>query len=109
MQALDDINLRYGRSTVQLASAVLEGQNRVWSMRQERKTPGYTTRRYELALARMWSASWPEAVRNRGLYWNATAYCLLVQMKFENDIVFVKNLFPWKIILNHNENKEIKK
>ena len=53
MQALDDINLRYGRSTVQLASAVLEGQNRVWSMRQERKTPGYTTRRYELAVARM--------------------------------------------------------
>ena len=43
MQALDDINLRYGRSTVQLASAVLEGQNRVWSMRQERKTPDYTT------------------------------------------------------------------
>ena len=52
MQALDDINLRYGRSTVQLASAVLEGKNRVWSMRQERKTPGYTTRWDELAVAR---------------------------------------------------------
>ena len=52
MQTLDGINRRYGRGTVQLASAGLEGQNRTWSMRQERKTPGYTTRWDELAVAR---------------------------------------------------------
>lgn len=52
MLALDDINRRYGRGTLQLASAGLEGNRRVWSMRQERRTPGYTTRWEELALVR---------------------------------------------------------
>ena len=52
MQTLDGINRRYGRGTVQLASAGLEGQNRTWSMRQERRTPGYTTRWDELAVVR---------------------------------------------------------
>ena len=52
MQTLDGINHRYGRGTVQLASAGLEGNNRMWSMRQERKTPGYTTRWNELVVAR---------------------------------------------------------
>lgn len=52
MRALDAINLRYGRGTLQLASAGLEGNGRLWTMRQERKTPGYTTRWEELALVR---------------------------------------------------------
>ena len=52
MLALDDINRRYGRGTLQLASAGLEGDARLWSMRQERRTPGYTTRWNELALVR---------------------------------------------------------
>ena len=52
MRALDAINLRYGRGTLQLASAGLEGDGRIWSMRQERRTPGYTTHWEELALVR---------------------------------------------------------
>ncbi len=43
MQALDAVNKRYGRGAVLLASAGLAGEHRAWSMRQERKTPGYTT------------------------------------------------------------------
>ena len=42
MQALDALNTRYGRGTVLLASAGLAADKRLWSMRQERKTPGYT-------------------------------------------------------------------
>ena len=43
MAALDELNQRYGRGTVQIASAGLAGERRVWSMKQERRTPGYTT------------------------------------------------------------------
>ena len=52
MPAIDEINRRYGRGTVMLASAGLEGNHRAWSMRQERMSPGYTTRWDELAVAR---------------------------------------------------------
>ena len=43
MTALDELNQRYGRGTVQMASASLAGERRVWSMKQERRTSGYTT------------------------------------------------------------------
>jgi DNA polymerase V len=43
MSALDAINKRYGRGTMKMASAGLDGDRRVWSMRQERRTPAYTT------------------------------------------------------------------
>lgn len=43
MQALDAVNQRYGRGALLLASAGLTGDLRVWGMKQERKTPGYTT------------------------------------------------------------------
>lgn len=43
MSSLDDLNQRFGRGTVQLASAGLQGDRRVWSMKQERRTPAYTT------------------------------------------------------------------
>lgn len=43
MTALDGLNDRYGRGTVQMASAGLAGDRRLWSMKQERHTPGYTT------------------------------------------------------------------
>ncbi len=43
MQALDGLNDRYGRGTVHMASAGLAGDRRAWSMKQERRTPGYTT------------------------------------------------------------------
>jgi len=43
MTTLDDLNQRYGRGTVLMASAGLAGNRRAWSMKQERRTPGYTT------------------------------------------------------------------
>jgi DNA polymerase V len=43
MQALDSINQRFGRGTLHLASAGTAGKHRTWEMKQERKTPGYTT------------------------------------------------------------------
>ena len=52
MRTLDEINRRYGRGTLQVASAGLQGDGRLWTMRQERRTPGYTTRWEDLALVR---------------------------------------------------------
>ena len=43
MTALDELNQRYGRGTLLMASAGLAGDLRAWSMKQERRTPGYTT------------------------------------------------------------------
>lgn len=43
MTTLDGLNLRYGRGTVLMASAGLAGDQRAWAMKQERRTPGYTT------------------------------------------------------------------
>jgi DNA polymerase V len=44
MTALDVVNHRFGRGTLHMASAGMAGDKRVWSMKQERLTPGYTTR-----------------------------------------------------------------
>jgi len=52
MEALDDLNLRYGRGTVTMASAGVAGDRRAWSMKQERRTPAYTTDSRDLAVAR---------------------------------------------------------
>lgn len=43
MTALDGINQRWGRGTLHLASAGTAGKASKWEMKQERKTPGYTT------------------------------------------------------------------
>jgi DNA polymerase V len=43
MKTLDALNQRYGRGTVAMASAGTAGEHRQWTMRQERKTPNYTT------------------------------------------------------------------
>jgi len=43
MSSLDTLNHRFGRGTVKMASAGLQGERRVWSMKQERRTPAYTT------------------------------------------------------------------
>jgi DNA polymerase V len=43
MQALDSINQKHGRDTLHLASTGTAGKARTWEMKQERKTPGYTT------------------------------------------------------------------
>jgi len=52
MSVLDELNGRYGRGTVLLASAGLAGERRAWSMKQERRTPGYTTRWADMPVAR---------------------------------------------------------
>ena len=52
MSALDGINRRYGRGTMKMASAGLEGDRREWSMKQERRTPAYTTNVADLPIAR---------------------------------------------------------
>jgi DNA polymerase V len=52
MRALDGLNQRYGKGSVLMASAGLAGSKRVWSMKQERRTPGYTTSWDDVPLAR---------------------------------------------------------
>jgi DNA polymerase V len=52
MSALDGLNQRYGKGTVLMASAGAEGKRRVWSMKQERRTPGYTTKWADMPVAR---------------------------------------------------------
>ncbi len=52
MTAMDDINRRYGRGSLQLASAGVGAAPRSWSMKQERKTPRYTTEWDEMPIAR---------------------------------------------------------
>ena len=47
MGTLDALNTRYGRGSIQLASAGVGvgvgGSDRTWTMKQELKTPNYTT------------------------------------------------------------------
>jgi DNA polymerase V len=52
MSALDTINHRYGKGTMKIASAGLDGNRRVWAMKQERRTPGYTTCITDMPVAR---------------------------------------------------------
>jgi DNA polymerase V len=52
MVTLDGLNRRYGKGAVHMASAGLEGSKRVWSMRQDRRTPGYTTCWDDIPVAR---------------------------------------------------------
>jgi len=52
MGALDLINRRYGRGTVLVASTGLEGDRRRWAMKQERRTPQYTTRWEDMPVVR---------------------------------------------------------
>jgi DNA polymerase V len=43
MPALDNINQRWGRGTLHFASAGSKTKQRIWQMKQERRTPAYTT------------------------------------------------------------------
>jgi DNA polymerase V len=52
MTALDAINSRYGRGTMTMASAGVEGKQKNWVMRQERMTPRYTTCIEDMPIAR---------------------------------------------------------
>lgn len=49
MNALDEINEKYGKKTIQFAVC---GVNKAWSMRQENRTPAYTTNWDELLVVR---------------------------------------------------------
>jgi DNA polymerase V len=52
MGMLDALNTRYGRRSIQLASAGVGGSDRTWTMKQELKTPNYTTCWKDLPRAR---------------------------------------------------------
>lgn len=52
MTTLDELNLRFGKGTVLMASAGLAGERRAWVMKQERRTPAYTTCWDDLAVVR---------------------------------------------------------
>jgi DNA polymerase V len=43
MQTMDQLNQRYGRGTLKLASAGLGQTAQIWHMKQDFKTPAYTT------------------------------------------------------------------
>jgi DNA polymerase V len=49
MTAMDKINQTFGAGTIKLLA---EGSDPRWAMRAERRTPRYTTRLEELAVAR---------------------------------------------------------
>jgi len=52
MGTLDELNTRYGRGTVQVASAGVKGPRRTWEMKQTLLTPQYTTRWTDVPVAR---------------------------------------------------------
>jgi DNA polymerase V len=52
MSAMDGLNQRYGRGTLKMASSGLAGDKRIWSMKQHRRTPGYTTCISDIPVAR---------------------------------------------------------
>lgn len=52
LAAMDKLNDRYGRKTVHLASAGIAGPAKGWGMKQDRRTPCYTTRWDDVPVAR---------------------------------------------------------
>lgn len=52
MTAMDALNQRYGRGTVVIGSAGTGEMPRNWAMRQERRTPRYTTRIGEIPVGK---------------------------------------------------------
>ena len=52
MLAMDQLNQRYGRGTLKLASAGAPRDIKLWAMKQERMTPAYTTDWAKLLMVR---------------------------------------------------------
>lgn len=52
MAAIDTLNARFGRGTVHTAAAGVPSQPKEWAMRQERRTPRYTTHWDEVMVAK---------------------------------------------------------
>lgn len=53
MDALDSVNERWGKGTLKLGSAKVGRASSPWVMKQERRTPGYTTAWEEMPIARL--------------------------------------------------------
>ena len=52
MAAMDVINTRFGKGTVHSGGTGKPGSNRVWTMKQEHRTPAYTTCLADVPVAR---------------------------------------------------------
>lgn len=52
MTTLDELNQRYGSGTVLMAIDGLAGDRRAWAMKQECRTPAYTTCQQDTPVAR---------------------------------------------------------
>ena len=52
MEAMDVINQRYGKGTVHVGSTGQTSPQRAWGMKQERRTPQYTTRLEDVPMVR---------------------------------------------------------
>lgn len=52
MAAMDHLNARFGRDTLKLGSACADERPRNWVMKQERRTPAYTTRWDDMPVVR---------------------------------------------------------
>lgn len=52
MQAIDNINQRFGRHTVRIGSTLSTKQTQGWQMQQNRRSPCYTTRFSDIPVAR---------------------------------------------------------
>ncbi len=52
MGAMDALNARFGKGTVHVASTGMTEPDRTWGVRQERRTPQYTTCWDDVATAR---------------------------------------------------------
>lgn len=52
MATIDVLNEKYGKGMVRLASSGIDDRTRLWGMRQERLTPGYTTAWADMPIAK---------------------------------------------------------
>ena len=52
MKALESVNGRWGKGTVKVGSGRVGDAPRDWGMKQDRKTPGYTTEWSEMPTAK---------------------------------------------------------
>lgn len=52
MATLDRLNHRYGKGTVHIGSAGTASEKRTWGMKQERRTPAYTTKWEDMPIVR---------------------------------------------------------
>lgn len=49
---MDSVNNRWGKGSIKLASGRIGDMPRAWGMKQDRKTPGYTTERADMPVVK---------------------------------------------------------